>query len=345
MFIYYEILFLFLLYPFLNSSIDIDIYNLSLGVPLNITDKKQYSINIFTINADYPKTLRIKILIPKGSLKLGTDGELYMGESVELNKLHHGLILFSKTSKKTNRDKSITYLFSYSIMRPVTNVCHLEYFPNKARDYFYIIVDLTEHYDLSLGVTKNFYNVSDFFHNYYFITGVEGFQRINTTMIVKSTNKQPFSEIYVLEYKYRTENLDNIALGKRIYVSDYKFIDENENICAINFVYDIEKYPTVALSMNFMCDLYYLKLNVEAGEGEISLNESGEKNIMNLKGNYPYYFFRNTVNQTVLITLITKYYKINPIDDVMINEYENKKESSYKELKKIIITNPLFNKE
>ena len=347
MFIIHEILFFFLLFPSIASSNDINVYNLSLGIPLNVTDIELHSVYIFNIEVNYPKILRIKA-ITDFSLELGKYSEIYMKEHKELDEYYFiGISAFYQTSKKYNSDNSIRYLFSYDIRKPDTNFCSFEYLCNKGHDYFYIVVDLAESYDLPIGNTKTLYNVSEFFDNYFFIIGVERFQRMNVTMTVKGKNKHPFSNIYISEYAYRTEEFRNYKLRNSPNVYSYETISEDEYIYAFNFIYDIERYPTVVLSLRFLCDLYYLNLTVEAAGGEFSFHDNyGTKNLTNLKANYPYFFFSNIAQyQTILITLITKYYENLPFYNVKIYEYKNKSNPVDKILKETIITNPIFNNE
>ena len=346
----HKIFALFLLLPSLISSDDINFYNLPLGIPLNISNVKLHSKYIFNVEANYPKILRIKIIIPSVFKSIGLVGEMNVKELKEIDDYYFfGIVALTKPSIKYNPDESVIYLFSYDIYEPDTKFCYIEYFCEKSQEYFYIVVDLTEPYDLPIGITKTFYNVLEFFDNYFFLTGVERFQRINITMTVKGENKHPFSNIYISEYIYKTENYRDYVVRTNPlvynYKSNYKTISEVENIFSINFMYDIERYPTVVLSAKFSCELYYLDLKVEAAGGEISFYDNyGVKNITNLKANYPYYFFSNVVQyQTVLITLITKYYEFFPFDEVKIYEYRNKNKSVNRILKNKIITNPVYN--
>ena len=341
----YEILVLFLLFPFHISSDNLILYNISLGIPLNITNIKLDSTYIFNIAANYPKILRIKIIIPKDSLKIGASGELFMKEKRELDQDNdYSLNPLSHYSKKNNSDGSVRYLFSYNTYFRETNFCCIKYLSNKYFRYFYILVDLTEPYDLPIGITKTFYNVLEYFYNYFFIKGVERFQRVNITMTLKGTNKQPFSNIQMLEYILRTEDYYDYELNKEINFNNYKILDEIESIYSINFIYDIKLYSTIALSLKFQCDLDYLDIYVEAGGGEIPFYDNIiSKNITNLKANYPYYLSTNIVQyQTVLITLFTKFYEIEPFDNVYIYEFFSKYETVYSISYGEVTTNTYF---
>ena len=340
-----EIFVLSLLTLSLIYSDDINIYNLSLGIPLNITNVKLSSKYIFIVEANYPKILRIKIKIPRYISLLGY---IYMTEYKEMNEFYYlDSVPLIQTSRKVFPDESVRYLFSHDIKKQKTNFCYIEYYGRSNLDYFYIIVDLNENYDLPIGITKTIYNVSEFFDNYFLIPGVKRFQRINITMTAKGIDKHPFSNIYISEYIYRTEEYRNYVSRKSINIYKYKTISVDENIYSINFFYDIERYPTVVLSMKLFCYLYYLDLKVEAGGGEISMyNNYKAKNITNLKANYPYYFFSNIYQyQAILINLNTKYYEIFPFDEVEIYEYKNKSESVNRIIKNKIITTPSFNNE
>ena len=348
---FYETLVLFLLFPSLVSSDDSDnikIYNLSLGIPLNITPSKLYSTYLFKVEAKYPKILRIKIIIPRYIILFGG---IYMIELKEQNEVLYKNIdplYYDKYTIKTNPDKSKTYLFYYEINKPDTKFCYIEYSYYYNLDYFYIIADLNVPYELpTIGITKTFFNISELFYNYFFINGVERFQRMNITMTAKGKDKHPFSSISIAEYAYRTEEFGNYASKNNIIFYDYKTISEDENIYEINFICDIELYPTVVLFARFKYDLYYLNLKVEVAGGAISFEDnSGIINITNLKGKNPYYFFVNAAQyQTAFINLITKYYEKFPFDEVKIYQYKNKSDFPRKIIYNEIIINPIFNNE
>ena len=340
----YEILVSILLFPFISSSNYINVYNISLGIPINITDLELQSVYVFNLKVRSPKILRIKV-ITDDSLILTLFGEMTVKEHKELDEYYlFGGCALTKTKEKNYRDGSIRYLFSYDIYEKDTNFCSIIYSCKKEHDYFYIVVDLTEPYDLPIGISKTFYKVSEFFVNYFFITGVERFQRINVTMTAKGTTQLTVPDIYILENNYRTEKYYYYEIRKRIFNYNCETISEYENIYAFNFIYDIKKYSTVVLSLKFNEELYFLDLKIDAAGGEISFyNNYGEKNITDLKANYPYYLCSSIIQyQTVLITIITKYYESYPFDMIYIYEFKNKKQSVNGFLNAEIKTNPLF---
>ena len=179
------ILILFL--PSFNSSEDINIYNASLGIPLNITNLKNGSKYLFNIEAKYPKILRIKIIVMKNLLQTTLGGSLYIKEYKDINNNYSvgftHLKYFSSNDKEREIDEPVRYLFDYTLSNSETNFCTIKFVCKYDHGYFYTVIEYDVPYDLPVGITKIFYNVSEYYFHHFFITGVKRFQRINVTMI------------------------------------------------------------------------------------------------------------------------------------------------------------------
>ena len=329
MLIIHVIFILILFLPFFNSSDDINIYNISLGTPLNITNLQYHKEYLFNIEAKYPKTLRIKIIVKNNWLQYTLSNSLYIKEYKYINNNYSDdftpLSQSSAEGKEYEIDEPVRNLFSYTENNSETNFCTIKFVCEYEYNYFYIVIEYEKPYDLPVGITKNFYNILEFYTNHFFITGVKRFQRINVTMTAKSTNNNPFSDIYISEYINRTEEYHKYVLHKTPTITNYEIISQKEKIFSINFFYDIEISPTIVLSLKFLFDLDYLSFNIEVAGGEIFFNKNYDsKNITNLKANNPYYLFCKTVQfQTIDVTLSTK-------NNVKIYEYKNKSETVYK---------------
>ena len=256
---------------------------------------------------------------------------IYISEYKDINNIIYidSFNLYYYITENYNQDKTIRILFSYKIENRETNLCSIKFMPYFNINYFHIVADFAKPYELSIGTTKNFSNILEYYRNYFFITGIEKFQRINITIIAQSISDNPFYKSFIRIYEYinRTEEYK-----KYIYYYDpenynYKIISKVDKIYSINFFYNIDFYTIIALSLKFPYDLNYLSLKVEAHGGEISFYDNyRSKNITNLKGNYTYYFHTKTsLYQITLITLFMKYTEKIPFDKYKIFLYRKGK--------------------
>ena len=337
----------FLLFSLLTSSEDIVIntYNISLGIPLNITNIKNDEKFIFNIETNNLKELRVKIIIPNMVKVSELKNEfMYIKEAESLNNFYtKNLFYFYRGSIKYLPNETIRFLFPYYIIYPDSNICSFEYLSNHNLDYFYIIIDSGKSYDLPIGITKNFTDMVGNYDYYFFILGAERFQTLNITVSAKSSEFYPFKNIFMAEYLSRTEQYDNYIIKSLLPI--YNFQKNNKDIFTTNLIYEIKRYPTIALLMKFKYELEYLSIKIEVAGGEISFYDNiRSKNILNIKATNPYYFFTKTTQyQTSLITLTTNYTENYPFDYVEIYLYKNKIDNDYEIIKRQLETNIDFN--
>ena len=330
----------FLLFHPLTSSDKANNFNLSIGVPLNITKIDKNTNYIFNIEAQYSKEITVKIIIPNMIMESELlEKKIYLSEWEDINTYigEFSWFLSSDSSIKYNPDGTIKILFDHSIRFKETNLCLVKFMIDFDVTYFYIVADLAkpyEPYELNVGTTQTFHNI-EFFRNYFFITGVKRFQRINVTITAQSLHGNPFDEsfkineyysLYIREYINKTEDYLNYNDYKREVVPNqynYEIISEVDKIYSANFFYGIGIYSTIAITIKFPFDLNFLSFKVEAYGGEIPFYDNDRtKNITDLKAKYPYCFFTKTTEyQITSITLITKYDENLPFDDFYILEY------------------------
>ena len=111
------------------------------------------------------------------------------------------------------------------------------------------------------------------YENKFFISGVKRFQRINVSLTVKSSEFEAFELVYIKEFSKRPGDFSDYG---ELTFPDYNLtiIDKIDNISSINFIYDIQLYPIVVLSLRFKCDIYYLNISVNVFGGEIIFEEN-----------------------------------------------------------------------
>ena len=194
----------FLLFSLLTSSEDIVIntYNISLGIPLNITNIKNDEKFIFNIETNNLKELRVKIIIPNIVKVSELKNEfMYIKEGEGLNNFYtKNYFYFYRGSIKYLPNETIRFLFLYYLTYPDSDICSFEYLSNHNLDYFYIIIDSGKSYDLPIGITKNFTDMVGNYDYYFFILGAERFQTLNITVTAKSSTFYPFKNIFMAEY-------------------------------------------------------------------------------------------------------------------------------------------------
>ena len=260
---------------------------------------------------------------------------MHIKEGENLNSLYTKIkyFYFYRGSIKYLPNETIRFLFPYDISNPETKICSFEYLPHNNLNYFYILIDTDKPFDITIGTTKYFSDIFDFYNYYFLISGAKRFQRLNFTITAKCTEFYPLNKFFIAEYLNKTNDYENYITKSSI--PNYNFQRIDEEIYILNFTYDIQKYPTIALFINFVYDLYNLSINIEAAGGEILFDDNtNTKNISNMKANNPYYFFTKTTQyQTSLITLITNYTKNFPFDYVEIYLYKNKSDTEYAILK------------
>ena len=328
----------FLLFHPLTSSNKTNNFNLSIGIPLNITDIYKNSSYIFNIEAQYGKELRLRIIIPNmiEESELLNKG-IYVSEYEDINNYISEIFRDFNyyPSIKYNPDDTIRILFDYNIWHRKTNLCLIKFIIDFDINYFYIVADFGKPYEISVGINQTFPNL-EFFRNYFFITGVKSFQSINVTLIAQSPWGNPFSggfgddpfelySLYIIEYFNRTEDYWNNDYRQFIPKNpNYEIISEVDKIYSANFIYNLGIYSTIAMSAKFPFELRYLSIKVEANGGKISFYDNHRtKNITDIKANYPYYLFtKATKYQKTLITLSMKHHENLPFDEFKIYEYE-----------------------
>ena len=312
-------------------------YHMTLGIPLNITNLNYDDYNYFLLNVKYQQELRIKIIIPNEVEKNKLEQKyIYIMEFIDNEYVKTTEeISFSDVSIRYYYNNTIRILFPYYIRKPRTNILNLLHWPYYKPKYFYIIIELAQHYNLNLGITYNFNNILEYYENNFFILGVERFKRMNVSLIVKSSEFETFGDIYIKEFSKWSEDFFDYDECSFPYYN-LKIINEIDNIYSIDFVYDIKLYPIVVLSLRFKCDIYYLNMSVNAFGNEIIFEENNKtKIISDIKVGIPYYFFTKTSQfQTSLITLYTKYLNESPFDYVDIFEYKNKSNKEYRMIQK-----------
>ena len=309
MVIIHIILFLLLLLSTSSEYLDKNIYNISLGIPLNITNIKNISEYIFNVEGRNLKELRVKILIPNVIKVSELKHEfMYIKEGENSNYFYtKNSFFFNRGSIKYLPEGNIRILFTYYIENPSTNICSFKYLPYHNLNYFYIIIDIVKPYDLPIGITKNFTDIYDYYDYYFSILGVERFQRLNIVLSAKCSEGYPFKSAFITLYHNKTKEYNNYI--KKIYRDINGYYINNDIYTTNTGYYDIYNYTTIGLVIKFKYDINYLSIKIEVGGGEILFYDNNmSKFIPNMKKNYIYYFFTNTTQyQTSKITLITDY--------------------------------------
>ena len=335
----YKLIILFLLFSPLISYIEGNYYQLVLGTPLNITNLTDNEHNKFLLKAKYQQELRIKIIIPNEiEKKILEERIISIWEYIDINDGYYldcKFIYFSRISIRYNSDNTIRILFNYYVRNINTNFLKFLYLSYYRPKYFYIIVELAEHYDINTGIVCGFDNLLEHYENKFFISGVKRFQRINVSLTVKSSEFEAFELVYIKEFSKRPGDFADYG---ELTFPDYNLavIDKIDNISSINFIYDIQLYPIVVLSLRFKCDIYYLNISVNVFGGEIIFEENNiTKTITDIKADIPYYFSTKTTQfQTLLISLYTRYLDKPPFTYVDIYEYKNKSNKQNRVIKK-----------
>ena len=335
------ILLLFLLFSLSTSTSskvqDINIYNISLGIPLNITNIKNISEYIFNVEGKNLKELRVKILIPNVIKRSELKHEfMYIKEGESPNHFYpKNSFFFNKGSIKYLPEGNIRFLFTYYIENPSTNIYSFEYLPYHNLNYFYIIIDIVKPYDLPIGITKKFTNIHDYYDYYFPILGLKRFQRLKIKLSEKCSKGYPFKSAFLLLYHNKTEEYNNYV--EKIYLYDGGYSVDNNIYTTILGYCKIYNYTTISLVLNFLYDVDYINIKIEANGGEILFYDNNmSKIIPNMKSSI-YYFFTNTTQyQTSKITLIADYNEEFYFNWVAINLY---KDESW--IKHILATNEI----
>ena len=189
---------------------------------------------------------------------------MHIKEGENLNSLYTKIkyFYFYRGSIKYLPNETIRFLFPYDISNPETKICSFEYLPHNNLNYFYILIDTDKPFDITIGTTKYFSDIFDFYNYYFLISGAKRFQRLNFTITAKCSQFYPLNKFFIAEYLNKTDDYDNYITKSSI--PNYNFQRIDEDIYILNFTYDIQKYPTIALFINFDYDLYNLSINIEA---------------------------------------------------------------------------------
>ena len=339
-----HMLFIINLLLYLSNSFEhFQSYNITLGIPINISNLNTTTLYQFYIEANNKNELRLEIFLNKNDYininELDIENIIVKeAENLETNleiKNYH----FMRASRSYYSKDKIRILFPYYVLDSKTKICLFEFEPKKKLKYFYMKIELGNYFDIPIGVNANFTNILQFYEYNFFVLGIKQFKKINITVIANSTRYKPIDHLYIKEYKKRPENNEDYCYRDwRNY--EIKKIDEFSNLYAINLDYEIRINGIIAIVLAFIYDLNFLNIYVEPEGGEILFNnENNYKNLTNLKANTPYYFYtKTTVLQTSLITLFTKYSKNYPFDYVDIYLYKNQYDQEYKINEKYSLT-------
>ena len=129
-------------FPYIKQNI----YNLTLGNPLNIRNISKFEEYIFQLEIKYPQELRIKITIPN---EIEPKRLQYEKLYVEEGKNFDGTYEFTnypfyKNSIRYFKDKKVRILLKHFIKFHKTKKCIFYFSPVHNLSYFNIIVDLVK---------------------------------------------------------------------------------------------------------------------------------------------------------------------------------------------------------
>ena len=320
------------------SIIKENIYNITLGNPLNITNISGFEKFIFHLEVKYPQELGIKITIPN---EIEPERLEYKTLFVEEGTNPDGTTTYpiNKNSIKFYKDKKVRFLIKHFIKFHKTKKCRFYFYPWHKLSYFNIIVDLVKPFYLKKGISQKFTNLLEYYNYQFYLLGVKRFQKINVTIKAKSSEFRPFNCVYVAEYPNKSPDYYfNYNTRTAPFYYDIES-DIYNKIYTINFIYDMKLSNIVSLLLSFIYDLDYLDIYFESTGGEIIFNDNNIKNITNIKENLPYYFSTKTnLYQTSLITLRIKSNKNknNPIVYLNICEFNDKNASKIRKINKQI---------
>ena len=303
---------------YLTTKIDIDggAYNLTNGIPLNLTDLKSGYSYFFFI----PSTKFTNNII---SLKMNSinSNPLSSVDIYEYENITNTYIKFTsqKITTKTKNDEIISS-FIYTINKNDTKYIALKMTPDYDINNLTITIDvenglfdLTNNIPLKVtnlksGKTYNFFIESEIYHS----------ALINLEMNYMSN--QPFSRVYIYEYSTKSASKGNIT-------QSITTLPKNNELSA-NFTYSIKNDDTkyMALEIQPTYDIDYLVIKIDDQKYLYQLYNGNFQNITNVKSIFTYYFIiSSSLYNSISFSLTMSNNNTKPLSLVELYEYSNSK--------------------
>ena len=315
-----------------------DIYDLSNGIPKNITNlfsgiqyffsipSSQFQTNCINLTTNYMESIHFS--------------NFYI---YEINNSISSTYIKKKTlfpSFSFNNNQLILS-FIYFVSNNSTKFIHFKIIPNYNINYLIIQTNVEGGgYELTNSFPKTITNLK-FGIPYYFYIPSTQFQIENIILTMNYINTKPFSYINIYEY-------EEISSLKSTKILSQIFTTSNiDNKLMLWSNYSISSYSTKYFCLEIIpkYNISYLVAQIDVDSVTYDLSNDVPKNLTNLKAGIPYYFYiQSTQFQIDFINLIMNFMDRIPLTNLYIYEILNKSSLNYiKNISQTITTSNINN--
>ena len=273
-------------------------YDLSSGVPLNLTELKSGFSYYFFISASLYDSAEIILTLEHMSNQPFSYVNIYehsIKSSFHLNT--------TKQINTTIQNNRIISSFAYSIKSDTTKLLALEIKPTDYIDYFVINIDVQKHlYFLDNGVPANIVNVKSGYA-YYFLVSSSLYEINSLILTMSNTKSKPLSEVEIFEYS--SSDISKITYLQSAKKSITTSTRNNELTSRFAYTTTNSKTKYVCFKIEPVNDLNYLEAKIYVDFNQYELKYEEEKApIFSLKGGAKYYIYITLgSNKEIKITL------------------------------------------
>lgn len=273
-------------------------YDLSSGVPLNLTELKSGFSYYFFISASLYDSADIYLTLEHMNNQPFSYVNIYEHSIKSLFTLN--------TTKQINtiiQNNKIISSFAYSIKSDTTKLLALEIKPTDNIDYFVINIDVQKHlYFLDNGVPANIANVKSGYA-YYFLVSSSLYEINSLILTMSNTKSKPLSEVEIFEYS--SSDISKITYLQSAKKSITTSTRNNELTSRFAYTTTDSKTKYVCFKIEPVNDLNYLEAKIYVDFNQYELKYEEEKApIFSLKGGAKYYIYISMgSNKEIKITL------------------------------------------
>ena len=260
-------------------------YDLSSGVPLNLTELKSGFSYYFFISASLYDSAAIDLTWEHMS------NQPFSYVNIYEHSIKSSFILnTTKQISTTIQNSKIISSFAYSIKNDTTKLLALEIKPTDNIDNFVINIDVQKHlYILDNGVPANIVNVKSGYA-YYFIVSSSLFEINSLILTMSNTKSKALSEVEIFEYS--SSDISKITYLQSAKKSVTTSTRNNELTSRLAYTTTDSKTKYVCFKIEPINDLNYLEAKIYVDFNQYYLEYEEEKApIFSLKGGAKYYIY------------------------------------------------------